>query len=104
MIKRAATPVFYQQFLRHMSSGTSQHVAPVARRVDRGVSAGVGALHPAGHPQHAHALPGVVAVRGGRLPGRSDQRGRAGLPVHHLRADCCSLHGKKKYVFRLFFF
>lgn len=82
--------------LRHRSPVLSHLSLSVTRRVDHGVHAGVGALHPAGHPQHAHALPGVVAVRGGRLPGGSDQWGRAGLPVHHIRADRCRLHGKKK--------
>lgn len=66
---------------------------PLTHRLVTRLSAGVGTFRPAGHSQYAHALPGVVDVRGGRIPGRRDQRGWAGGSDRNVSACCCSLHG-----------
>lgn len=47
-------------------------------RVVAGVPAGLGPLLPPGHPQHAHAVHGVVGLRDRQLPERSVREGTRG--------------------------
>ena len=62
-------------------------------RLVKRVPAGMGSFPQAGHPQHADALSGVVAVWDCGVPGRHHQRGWVGGSVRGLSAGCDCVHG-----------
>lgn len=62
-------------------------------RLVKRVPAGVGSFPQAGHPQHADALSGVVAVWDRSIPGRHHQWGWVGGSVRSLSAGCDRVHG-----------
>lgn len=62
-------------------------------RLVQRVPAGVGPFPQAGRPQHADALPGVVALWDCRVPGWHHQRGGAGRSVRHVSAGHHGIFG-----------
>lgn len=66
-------------------------------RLVQRVPAGVGPFPQAGRPQHADALPGVVALRDCRFPGWHHQRGGAGRSVGHVSAGRDGIRGNSPW-------